>query len=120
MGAIKRRLRGGGLVYHIRNESWIDTKHLIPVKGKWLRQGNEIRFWNILERVADVLIKRMINCLDCGLCTIECFTCRVFDRSSKILRIEGCSQCGECLNLMRCIGWHNRFWRRVIVEGSSI
>ena len=119
VGAIKRRLRGGALAYHIRDESRINAKHLIPADGRWLRRGSEIRFWNMPERTADVLIKRMINCLDCGFCAIECFPCRIFDRSSKTLRIEGCHQCGECLNLKYCIGWRHRFWRQVIMEDNA-
>jgi len=57
---------------------------------------------------------------NCGFCVIERFTCRIFDRSGKTLRIEGCHQCGRRLNLMRCIGRRHRFWRRVIVEGNGI
>lgn len=119
VGAVKRRLRGGALAYHIREESWIDTKHLSPVRGRWLRRGGEIRLWDVQERAADALIKRMINCLDCGFCVVECLSCKMFDRSTKTLRIEGCIQCGKCLSLKYCMGWRHRFWRRVIVEDNA-
>jgi 3'-phosphoadenosine 5'-phosphosulfate sulfotransferase (PAPS reductase)/FAD synthetase len=118
-GAVKRRLRGGALAYNIRDEAWIATKHLSPVKGRWARQGSVIRFWDVPEKVADSLIKRMINCLDCGFCVVECFVGRRFDRKTKTLRIEGCIQCGKCLRLKFCMGWRHRFWRRVIVEGTD-
>ena len=119
VGAVKRRGRSGSLVYRIREASWINTKHLQPVRGKWSIKGTEIRFWNLDEKKADALIKRMLNCLDCGFCVVECFRCRHFDRQSKTLRIDGCVQCGRCLRLTFCIGWRHRFWRRVIVEGES-
>jgi len=116
VGAVKCRLSSGALLYHIRESDWITTKHLQPVNGKWVRVGNEIRFWDVPEKTADILIKRMINCLDCGFCMVECFSCRKFDRTTKQLRIEGCIQCGKCIQLKFCMGWHHRFWRRVIVE----
>lgn len=118
IGAIKYRLSSEVLVYRIRKSNWIATKHLKPVDGRWARIGNEIRFWNVSERIADILIKRMINCLDCGFCMVECFPCRRFDRATKTLRIEGCIQCGRCLRLKFCMGWRHRFWRRIIVENS--
>jgi len=116
VGAVKCRLPSGALLYHIRESDWIATKHLRPVEGKWARVGNEIRFWDVQEKIADILIKRMINCLDCGFCMVECFPCRQFDRVTKALRIEGCIQCGKCIRLKFCMGWRHRFWRRVIVE----
>lgn len=119
MGAIKHRLSSGSILYQIRDNDLIDAKHLTPVKGKWVRKGNEIRFWEVPERVTDTLIKRMINCLDCGFCIGECFPCRRFDRESKRLRIEGCIQCGRCLTLTYCMGRRHRFWRRVIVENTA-
>lgn len=115
-GAAKRRLGSGGLSYRVRDPSWIDTKHLRPLRGKWARRGNEIRFWGTDEKTADTLIKRMMNCLDCGFCVLECFPCRHFDREKKALVIKGCTQCGKCLRLKHCMGWRHRFWRRVIVE----
>ena len=118
IGAIKYRLSSGVLVYHIRESDWIATKHLKPLDGKWARVGNEIRFWDVSEKNADIVIKRMINCLDCGFCMVECFPCRQFDRVTKTLRIKGCIQCGKCLRLKFCMGWRHRFWRRVIVEDS--
>ena len=118
MGAVKERLTSGVSVYHIRDPNWIAVKHLKPVDGRWARIGNEIRFWNVPEKLADTLIKRMINCLDCGFCMVECFPCRQFDRTTKSLRIEGCIQCGNCIRLKFCMGWHHRFWRRVIAEDS--
>jgi len=118
MGAVKERLTSGVLVYHIRDPSWIAVKHLKPVDGRWARIGNEIRFWNVPEELADTLIKRMINCLDCGFCMVECFPCRQFDRTAKSLRIKGCIQCGNCIRLKFCMGWRHRFWRRVIAEDS--
>ena len=116
VGAVKRRLPVGALSYHIRNKEWIATKHFAPLGRRWIRLDNEIRFWNTPEEVADLLIKRMINCLDCGFCVVECFACRRFDRTTKALRIEGCIQCGKCLKLEFCMGWRHRFRRRVIVE----
>ncbi len=116
LGAVKRRLSSGALVYHIRKSEWIAIKHLKPVDGRWVRVGNEIRFWDVSERIADILIKRMINCLDCGFCMVECFPCRQFDRATKSLQIAGCIQYGKCLRLKFCMGWRHRFWRRVIVE----
>jgi ferredoxin len=116
VGAVKYRLPSGALLYHIRESNWIAPKHLQPVNGKWGRVGNEIRFWDVQEKIADILIKRMINCLDCGFCMVECFSCRQFDRTTKQLRIVGCIQCGKCLRLKFCMGWRHRFWRRVIVE----
>lgn len=118
IGAIKYRLSSGVLVYHIRESDWIATKHLKPLDGKWNKIGNEIRFWDVSEKTADIVIKRMINCLDCGFCMVECFPCRQFDRVTKTLRIEGCIQCGKCLRLKFCMGWHHRFRRRVIVNDS--
>jgi len=118
IGAIRYRLPSGGLCYSIRNEDWINIKHLAPVSGKWIRKSNEIRFWNISERVADTLIKRMINCLDCGFCVVECFKVRGYDRANKSLSINNCTQCGKCLSLKHCMGWKHRFWRRIIVDGS--
>ena len=117
VGAVKSRLSLGAISYHIRKSDWIATKHLKPLNGKWARVGNEIRFWDVSERNSDTLIKRMINCLDCGFCMVECFSCRQFDRRTKSLRITGCIQCGKCLRLKFCMGWRHRFWRRVIVEG---
>jgi len=120
VGAIKRRFPSGALTYGIRDSGWIETKHLRPVDGRWTRAGNEIRFWNVQESVADVLIKRMINCLDCGFCMVECFPCRRFDRTTKTLQIDGCIQCGKCLRLKFCMGWRHRFWRRIIVEEKTV
>ena len=114
VGAVKRNLGNGGLAYAIRNPEWIKTKHLKPVAGHWCRQGNEIRFWGIPESAADTLIKRMLNCLDCGFCMVECFPARTFDRDSKALQVGPCTGCGKCLRLKFCMGWRHRFWRRVI------
>jgi 3'-phosphoadenosine 5'-phosphosulfate sulfotransferase (PAPS reductase)/FAD synthetase len=114
-GAVRRRNRSGLVVYRIREASWIDTKHLLPVRGNWSVKGTEIRFWNVEEKTADSLIKRMIN----WFCVVECFRARHFDRENKVLRIDGCVQCGHCLRLTFCMGWQHRFWRRVIVEENS-
>ena len=119
VGAVKRRYSSGMLSYRIRDASWIDTKHLQAVRGKWTQKGPDIRFWDVDERIADTLIKRMINCLDCGFCVVECFPCRRFDRERKVLTIDGCTQCGRCLRLKLCMGWRHRFWRRIIVEDSA-
>lgn len=119
IGAIKQKLSPHALIYYIRNSEWISTKHLKPVDGRWARINNEIRFWNVPQRIADTLIKRMINCLDCGFCMVECFSCRQFDKITKSLRIEGCIRCGKCLRLKFCMGWRHRFWRRIIVESSK-
>ncbi len=119
VGAVKRRLHGGALSHHLRNGGWLATKHLNPVEGRWARVGDEIRFWNVAEKDADCLIKRMINCIDCGFCAVQCLTCRRFDRQTKTLRIEGCIRCGRCVGLKFCMGWRHRFWRRVIVEDTT-
>jgi NAD-dependent dihydropyrimidine dehydrogenase PreA subunit len=116
IGAVKRRGPSGTLVYRIREVDWISTKHLEPLKGRWRLRGNELRFWDTDERKSDALVKRMINCLDCGFCVVECFPCRRFDRQSRVLQIRGCIQCGRCLRLRFCMGWRHRFWRRIIVE----
>jgi len=118
IGAIKHRLATETIAYHIREDDWIETKHLRPVDGNWVQKGNEIRFWNVPERVSDTLIRRMINCLNCGFCVVECFPCRSFDRESKTLKIKGCIQCGKCLRLKFCMGWRHRFWRRVIINDA--
>lgn len=120
VGAVKRRLRGDALSYTVREPRWIDAKHFRPVAGRWARVGNDIRFWDTPERQADAIMKRMLNCLDCGFCMVQCFSCRQFDRDAGELRIEGCLQCGKCLNLRYCMGWKHRFWRRVIVEANDV
>jgi 3'-phosphoadenosine 5'-phosphosulfate sulfotransferase (PAPS reductase)/FAD synthetase len=119
VGAVKRRPHAGVLVYRIRELHWIDTKHLAPLKGNCRVQGNEVRFWKVDEKKSDATIKRMMNCLNCGFCVVECFRGRHFDRKSKVLRIEHCVQCGRCLRVKFCMGWKHRFWRRIIVEESS-
>ena len=119
VGAVKRRPHAGILVYRIRELHWIDTKHLAPLKGNCRVQGNEVRFWKVDEKKSDAIIKRMMNCLNCGFCVVECFRGRHFDRKSKVLRIEHCVQCGRCLRVKFCMGWKHRFWRRIIVEESS-
>jgi len=106
-------------IYRIRDPAWIAVKHLIPVGGRWVQKGDEIRFWNVEEQVADTVIKRMLNCLDCGFCVVECFSGRRFDRGTKSLQIDGCIQCGRCLRLKFCMGWQHRFWRRVIVTENK-
>ena len=35
-GAVKSNLPSGAIVYTIREKEWIDTKHLIPLKGRWV------------------------------------------------------------------------------------
>jgi 3'-phosphoadenosine 5'-phosphosulfate sulfotransferase (PAPS reductase)/FAD synthetase len=119
IGAIKRRPSAGVLAYNVRDPRWIAAKHLQPLKGRWLLSGNELRFWNVDERLADAVVKRMMNCLDCGFCITECFPCRRFDRETKVLQIKGCVRCGKCLRLKFCMGWRHRFWRRVIVEDKA-
>jgi len=116
LAAVKRRLPGGGLSYCIRDPGWIAEKHLHSVDGKWVRKDDEIRFWHVEERIADALVKRMLNCLDCGFCLVECFASRRFDRGTKRLVIKGCIQCCRCPRLKFCMGWRHRFWRRIIVE----
>ena len=74
--------------------------------------------WDTPERAADAVIKRMLHCLDCGFCSVECLRCPRFDRKGKALAIDGCWQCGRCLNLKFCMGWTHRVWRRVIVEAA--
>ncbi len=116
VGAVKYRMDDGAIAYRIREAGWIGTKHLRPVDGRWVRVGNEIRFWDVPERTVDVLVKRMINCLDCGFCVVECFAARRFDRVNKRLIIDGCVQCGKCIRLKFCMGWRHRFRRRIIRE----
>jgi hypothetical protein len=86
--------------------------------GSWTASRNEIRFWDTPERAADAVVKRMLNCLDCGFCSVQCLRCRRFDRQERALVIEGCLRCGKCLDLKFCMGWRHRFWRRVIVEAA--
>lgn len=117
VGAIKRKLPGDAVAYAIREAAWIREKHLKPVSGQWAISGKEVRFWGVSERVTDLLVKRMINCLDCGFCMVECFPCKRFDRQTKTLVVGSCIQCGKCLQLKFCMGWRHRFWRRIIVEG---
>jgi len=119
IGAVRRRSHSGALVYRIRDPQWINTKHLAPLSGQWRLQGSEVRFWGVDVKEADAVIKRMMNCLDCGFCVVECFRCRYFDRKSKTLCINGCVQCGRCLRVKFCMGWKHRFWRRIIVEENS-
>lgn len=118
IGAVKRQTRSGTFVYTVREASWIEPKHLEPLRGNWSRKGNEIRFWDIPEPHADTVIRRMLNCVDCGFCSVECFPCRTFDRKTRRLRIVGCTQCGRCLRLGSCMGWRHRFWRRDIGSES--
>jgi NAD-dependent dihydropyrimidine dehydrogenase PreA subunit len=106
-------------IYRIHAPAWIAVKHLSPVGGRWAQKGNEIRFWNVEEQVADTVIKRMLNCLDCGFCVVEGFSGRRFDRRTKSLQIDGCIQCGRCLRLKFCMGWQHMFWRRVIVTKNE-
>jgi len=116
LGAAKQRHPSGMISYWIRGEKCISPKHLIPLRGRWIQRGNELRFWDVTESAADAIVKRMINCLNCGFCVVECFAGRHFDRNAKALRIEGCTQCGRCLRLKFCMGWKHRFWRRIIRE----
>jgi len=119
VGALRRRGQSGSIAYRIREPRWINVKHLEPLKGKWCLRGNEIRFWNTDERASDAVVKRMINCLDCGFCVVECFRGRRFDRQASALRVDNCVQCGRCLRLKFCMGWKHRFWRRTIAEEES-
>jgi hypothetical protein len=114
VGAVKTRSSDGMTRYWIRDSEWIDEKHLAPAKGHWARKGNEIRFWNISESKADALIKRMINCLNCGFCVVQCFQHRRFNREKQRLDIVDCAGCGKCITLEHCMGWKHRFWRRTI------
>ncbi|MFC1588137.1 phosphoadenosine phosphosulfate reductase family protein [Planctomycetota bacterium] len=116
VGAVKYRIGTELVVYQVREQPWINTKHLKPVHGHWRQKGKEIRFYGIAEQISDLIIKRMINCLDCGFCVVQCFSTRSFDRERKVLKIDNCIQCGNCLNLKHCMGWKHRFWRRVIRE----
>ena len=120
VGAIRLHNESGVFSYLIRDADWIDEKHLEPLRGKWVRKGNEIRFFEVPESLADTVIKRMINCIDCGFCTMQCMRCRTFDHLEKRLAIHGCTQCGECLSLKHCMGWQHRFWRRVIREKNAM
>jgi ferredoxin len=114
VGAVKTKQGSDSISYIIRNPEWIAEKHLEPLKGKWIRKGNEICFFDVAEEAADTVIKRMINCIDCGFCSMQCMQSRIFDRTQKRLEVRGCTQCGKCLSLKHCMGWQHRFWRRVI------
>jgi len=97
VGAVKRRNRSGSLAYRVREAGWINAKHLEPVRGRWSIKGTEIRFWGLDEGKADTLIKRMINCLNCGFCVVECFRCRHFDR-----RARPCESTAVCNAVVAC------------------
>jgi len=114
VAAVRRQLPSGAVVYSIKDAALISPKHLMPLKGKWSCEGTEIRFWDVSQKDSDAVIRRMLNCVDCGFCMVECFRCRRFDSKKKILRIEGCTQCGKCLRLAFCMGWKHRFWRKDI------
>ena len=114
--AVKRRLSSQVLSYRLRNRTRLVTKHLLPLGDRWAVAGNEIRFFGVPERAADAVVKRMLNCMDCGFCMVECFPCRRFDRSSKSMEITGCLHCGKCFRLKFCMGWRHRFWRQTIVS----
>lgn len=119
IGAIKRRLSEELLCYRLRDPAWLSVKHLRPIDGHWVIVEDEVRIHGLSEPVADAVIKRMINCLDCGFCTVECFPCRRFDRKTRCMQIQGCIQCGKCLRLKHCMGWRHRFWRRVIASADG-
>jgi len=114
VGAVKTRSTSGMIRYWIRDERWIHEKHLLPAHGHWARVGNEVRFWDFPETKSDTLVKRMINCLDCGYCVLQCFGHRRFNRKIKQLHIEACVGCGRCISLKHCMGWKHRFWRRTL------
>lgn len=114
VAAVRRQLSSGAFVYSVRDKSLISPKHLTPLKGKCSCEGTEVRVWDVPQKAADAVIRRMLNCVDCGFCMVECFGCRSFDKGKKSLRIEGCTQCGKCLRLTFCMGWKHRFWRRDI------
>lgn len=118
VSALKIKISKNVISYQIKDKELINVKHLKPLKGNWLINDNEIRFWNVPERVTDILIKRMINCLDCGFCVVECFLVRKYDRLNKSLIIGDCIKCGKCLTLKYCMGWKHRFWRRTISEAK--
>ena len=119
VAAVKRHLPSGAVQYVIRDKSLIDLKHLKPLQGRWLHDGNEIRFWDVREKSADTVMRRMLNCVNCGFCMVECFPCRRFDKKKRTLRIEACTECGKCLQLKFCMGWKHRFWRRDIGRKES-
>ena len=120
LGAVKRRHPSGMLTYIVKERQWINLEHLKPLAGRWLRKGNELRLWGVPERAADAAIKRMLNCVNCGFCMVECFSSRQFNTVSKRLEIDGCLQCGKCLRLKFCMGWRHRFWRRVIMDERDV
>ena len=57
----------GKLRSHIHKFGWIPAKHLWPVDRGLARKDNKVWFRSTLGRIADILIRRMINCLVCGL-----------------------------------------------------
>jgi len=120
LGAVRYRHTSGMIAYIVRDRQWIDTKHLRPMQGNWLQKGNELRFWGVPERAADAVMKRMLNCVNCGYCMVECFSNRRFNNRTKCLEIQGCVQCGRCLRVEYCMGWRHRFWRRVILDESDV
>lgn len=120
LGAVKYRHSSGMIVYVVKESQWIDTKHLRPLRGNWLGKGNELRFWGVSESATDALMKRMLNCVNCGYCMVECFPSRRFNSDVKCLEIEGCTQCGKCWRVEYCMGWRHRFWRRVILDESDV
>lgn len=114
IGAVKRRFASGAVVYTFREAHRINTKHLAPLRGKCYCDDRELRFWDTPERHSDAVVRRMLNCVDCGFCMVECMSSRRFDREAKKLRIEGCTQCGKCLRVESCMGWKHRFWQEEI------
>jgi 3'-phosphoadenosine 5'-phosphosulfate sulfotransferase (PAPS reductase)/FAD synthetase len=61
VAAVRRTLSSGALLYSIKDASLISSKHLAPLKGKWTCDGSEIRFWDVSQKVADTVIRRMLN-----------------------------------------------------------
>jgi hypothetical protein len=61
----------GKLRNHIHKFGWIPAKHLWLVGRRLTRNDNKVWFRSILGRVADILIRRMISCLVCGLVVLK-------------------------------------------------
>jgi 3'-phosphoadenosine 5'-phosphosulfate sulfotransferase (PAPS reductase)/FAD synthetase len=116
---LKKKYNENSVGYFFRDADLIDPKHLIPLNVKKVIGSNSIFFPKVDIRKSDVVIKRMINCLDCGFCVSQCYKARRFDANSRAIAIEECNRCGRCISLTYCMGWKHRFWRRTIVEGKE-
>jgi hypothetical protein len=56
---------------HIHEFGLISAKHLWLVDRRLAKKNNRVWFRSILVRIAGILIRRMINCLACGLLVLK-------------------------------------------------